>query len=119
MMEDRIKPLVIRFKDTGEDYELDFNREAVTFAENRGFELESVASFPVSKVPELFYYSFRKNHKKLAKNQTDAILDRIGGLTEKMMERLILLYNQAIMSNNVIQDEEDLEKNASVTVEMD
>ena len=117
-MEEKIRPLVIRFKD-GDTYELDFNRESVSFAENRGFDPDEVTKFPTTKIPEFFYYAFRMNHKKLAKNQTDAILTKLGGLTPKMTERLILLYNQAIMSNQVFQDDEDLEKNAEATVEMD
>ena len=36
-----------------------------------------------------------------------------------MLKRLLLLYNQAAMSNNIMQDEEDLAKNSGVTVEMD
>ena len=60
-----------------------------------------------------------KNHRKLARSQTDAILDKIGGLTPDMLKRLILLYNQAAMSNNIMQDDEDFAKNSEVTVEMD
>ena len=35
----------------------------------------------------------------------------------KLLERLVMLYQQAQFSNN-IQDDEDLEKNGSVTVEL-
>lgn len=118
MAEERILPIRITDHDTGETYELDFSRDSVVFAEQRGFEPESITTFPATKIPEFFYYAFRKNHKKLAKNQTDALLDKLGGLTDKMLERLILLYQQAQMANNIIQDEEDLVKNAKMTVEM-
>jgi len=118
MAEERILPIRITDHDTGETYELDFSRDSVVFAEQRGFEPESITTFPATKIPEFFYYAFRKNHRKLAKNQTDALLDKLGGLTDKMLERLILLYQQAQMANNIIQDEEDLVKNAKMTVEM-
>ena len=117
-MNDRVKPIIIRFGED-EEYTLDFNRESVKFAEERGFVIGTAGDFPMTKIPEFFYYSMRANHKKLARSQTDAILDRIGGLTPKMIDRLGQLYVQAIESNNVIQDEEDLAKNGSVTVEMD
>ena len=42
----------------------------------------------------------------------------MGGLTPKVIERLALLYNQALMSNNIVQDDEDLAKNSKVTIEM-
>ena len=52
-----------------------------------------------------------------AKNQTDALLEKMGGVTPQIAARLVELYNQAATSNN-IQDEEDLAKNARVTVEL-
>ena len=114
---ERIKPMRITIADT--TYELDFSRDSVAFAEDRQFSTDDVVRYPVTKVPEFFYYAFRKNHCKLARSQTDAILDKIGGLTPDMLKRLLLLYNQAAMSNNIMQDEEDLAKNSGVTVEMD
>lgn len=115
---EKVKPIIIRFGED-EEYTLDFNRESIAFAEDRGFKLENAGDFPMTKFPELFYYAMRANHRKLAKNQTDAILARLGGLTPKMLERLGELYVQAINSNNVLQDDEDLAKNGSVTVEME
>ena len=114
---ERVKPMRITIN--GDQYELDFSRESVSFAEDRKFVTDDVLKYPVNKVPEFFYYSFRKNHRKLARSQTDAILDKIGGLTPEMLKRLLLLYNQAAMSNSIMQDEEDLAKNSEVTVEMD
>lgn len=114
-----IKPLRITMTESGETYELDFNRESILFAEGRGFDPDELTKYPVTKIPEFFWYSFRKNHKRLAKAQTDKILDSMGGLTEKTLERLILLYNQAQTSNNIVQDDEELEKNGAVLVELD
>jgi len=102
---------------TGDVYELDFSREAIRFAEARGFELDSVTKFPVTKIPELFYYAFRKNHKNVSKTKTDSILETMGGLTGPMLERLIQLYNQASLTH-VISTEEDMEKNEETTVEL-
>lgn len=117
-MAERINPIRITDKETGKVYELDFSRDSVRFVESQGFKVDETFEFPTINVPKLFYYAFRKNHKEMAKNQTDAILEKMGGLTQQIAERLALLYNQAVMANNVLQDDEDLEKNSRVTVEM-
>lgn len=117
LMEERVLPARITDNDTDKVYELDFSRDSVRFAEQRGFELESVTKFPVSKVPELFYFSFRKNHKNLAKEKTDALLDKMGGLSAPLLGRLMQLYQQAQLTH-IIATDEDAAKNESVTVEM-
>ena len=114
---ERVNPIRMTMKVTGDVYELDFSRDTVRFAEAREFKLEDVTMYPATKVPELWFYSFRKNHKSLSKQQTDKILTDIGGITPAILERLVTLYNQATQSNN-LQDEEDFEKNGVATVEM-
>lgn len=117
-MDERINPIKITDSKTGEVYELDFSRESVFFMDQRGFAVdESIFKFPATNIPKLFYYAFRKNHRKMSQAQTDAILKELGGLTDEMIERLVQLYIQAAASNN-IQDREDLEKNPRMTVEM-
>lgn len=116
-MEDRVNPIRITLQSSGDTYELDFNRESVRFAEMHGFELDNVTRFPASKIPEFFYFALRKNHKKLSRTQADDIFEEIGGVTGKMLTRMISLYNQAALTH-VISTDEDYEKNARVTVEM-
>lgn len=116
-MEERINPVRVTDKDSGEVYELDFSRESVRFAEARGFKLEDVNDFPVTKFSELFYFSLRKNHRNLPKEKADKLYEKMGGMTEKLLIRLIHLYQQAASANN-IQDEEELAKNEHVTVEL-
>lgn len=105
-------------REAGEVYELDFNRDAIRFAEARGFKPEEITDFPVTRVPELFYYSFRMNHRNVAKDKTDKFMEAWGGLPKSVLERLVLLYNQAAMSNT-FQLDEDAGKNSVATVEMD
>lgn len=109
----------IRFTDneTNIVYELDFCRESVKFAESKGFKTSEIADYITTKVPEFWYYAFRMHHKNLARSQTDALLEKMGGLSPNVAERLVDLYNQAATSN-IVQDEEDLAKNAKVTVEL-
>lgn len=104
-------------KNPGDVYELDFSRESVVYAESRGFKLEDVPSFPVTGISNLFYYAFRKNHKNVPREKVDKLREAWGGIPEKVLGRLLDLYNQAALSNNV-QDNEDAEKNGAVTVEL-
>lgn len=117
-MGDRINPIKITDVDSGKVYELDFNRESVKFVEQQGYKLEETFDFPNVNIPKLFYYAFRANHRNVSLQQTNALLDKMGGITEKIALRLIDLYRQATMSNNVIQEDEDLGKNSHVTVEL-
>ena len=116
-MEDRVKPIRITFNKTGECYELDFSRDSIRFAEQHNFDINEISKLPQTRIYELWYYAFRKNHRKLSKQQTDRLLEEIGGITPSILERLGLLYAQAAQSNT-IQDEEDFEKNGAATVEM-
>lgn len=114
--EDKVMPMFVTDKETGARFELDFSRESVVFAESRGFGLAEVSKFPLIRIPELFFYAFRKNHRKVGRNQTDALLNKMGGLSGAALERLIQLYQQAVQYGGVIQVDEEEEKN--VTVEL-
>ena len=116
-IQDRVNPLRITDNERGIVYELDFSRESVKFAENRGFKIDEIAVFPVTRIPELFYYAFRKNHKNVARSQTDKLLDEMDGLSNAVLERLVQLYNQAALTHLIATDE-DTEKNSKVTVEL-
>lgn len=117
-MEERehIKPVFIDDKETGARYELDFSRDSVAFAEARQFDPNDLLKYPVTKIPEFWFYAFRKNHRNVSREKTDKLLARMGGLSEKLAARLAALYEQA-RTSNFIQSDEDLEKNESVTVE--
>lgn len=117
-MEDRVDSIKLTDERTGMVYELDFNRESVMFAEDRGFQLSDVQRYPVSKLPELFYYSFRAHHRNISKANTDKFLERLGGLSVSVIERLILLYNQATLANNIVETTEEMGKNGEMAVEL-
>lgn len=111
----KIKPIILHFED-GRDYTLEFNRESVRFAEARGFDINDLGKFPMTKLPELFFYAFRMHHMNVSRAETDRILfDDLGGLPDGMAERLGELYGapfQALSGGN------GDEKNGRVTVEM-
>ena len=117
-MDERIDPIRITDNDTGKVYELDFSRESVTFVEQQGYKIDETFDFPNVNIPKLFYYAFRKNHRNVSLQQTTALLDKMGGRTEKIAIRLVDLYRQATLANNVIQEEDELGKNSRVTVEL-
>ena len=87
-----VKPIVVKDDETGLEYTLEFTRESVKFAESRGFKVSDVADYPMSKIPELWFYAFRANHKNVARAKTDALLDGLGGIPDGLLERLGELY---------------------------
>ena len=59
---DRVPPIKIKDDRDGKEYELDFSRESIVFAESRGFEIDNVLKYPVTYFPEIFFLAFRKNY---------------------------------------------------------
>ena len=113
---EKIKPIILHDEENNVDYTLEFNRESVRFAEARGFNMDDVPRYPMTKFPELFYYAFRMHHKNVSREKTDRILfDDLGGMPEGMAERLGELY--AIPFEALTSDEEKA-KNSKMTVEM-
>ena len=113
-----IKPIIIKNTKDGNDYTLEFNKESVKFAEQRGFKLEDVYDFPMTKLPELFFYAFRMHHKNVAREKTDKILfEELGGIPNGMVERLADLYMQPFECLTVL-DEGEERKNSNLIVEM-
>ena len=117
--DERRQPIRFTDKDSGEVYELDFSRESVQFMAGQNFVVgDNFIDLIATKGEELWYYSFRAHHRRLSRNQTDKLYEKMGGLSPKVIKRLIELYQQALMSNNIVQDDEDLDANPYVTVEL-
>lgn len=117
MDKERIEPIKITDNDSGNVYVLDFTRDSVRFAESRGFKLEDVPDYPTTKFEEFFFFAFRAHHKNLPREKANKLYEKMGGMTDKVLTRLIDLYQQAQVANN-IQDEDDLAANPHVTVEL-
>ena len=116
---ERINPIRFTDKDTDETYELDFNRESVKYMASQGFVMDdNFIDLIAQRGEELWYYAFRAKHRKLSRNQTDKLYQKMGGLSPKVIKRLMELYQQALMSNNIVQDDDDLDANPHVTVEL-
>ena len=110
---ERVKPIIIRDKKNSREYTLEFDRDSVRFAESRGFKLEDVDTYSMTKVPEFFWYAFRMHHKSVALNQAEEILREIGGINESIAKRLVELWVQTYDS---LGNEET--KNPDLTVEL-
>ena len=111
-----VKPIIIK-SDT-EEFTLEFNRESIKFAEMRGFKIDDVSSFPMTKVPELFFYAFRMHHKNIAREKTDKILfEELGGIPDGLIERLGELYAQPFEALNIVEEGEE-RKNSKWAVEL-
>lgn len=117
-VKEKIQPVRMSDNETGKVYELDFSRESVVFAERNKFRLDEALEYPVTGLRDLLYYSFRKNHRNVARDKIDKMFDRWGGgMPEKLVKRLIQLYQQA-QNSNAITIDEDAEKNSGLTLEM-
>ena len=118
-MDERINPIRITDNDTGESYVLDFNRESIKFMASQNFVVdESLINLIATKGEDLWYFAFRSKHRRLSRDHTNKLYEKMGGLTPELIKRLVELYQQALMSNSILQDEEELAANPHVTVEL-
>lgn len=114
---EQVKPIIIHDEENGTEYTLEFNRESIRFAEARGFDIDDVGKYPMTKIPELFFYAFRMHHKNISREKTDRILfEDLGGLPEGAAERLGALYSAPFeaLSNN----KDGKKGNPKMTVEL-
>lgn len=110
-----VKPIIIRDNEHNKEYTLEFNRDTVKFAEQRGFVLADVDRFPMTKLPEFFWYAFRMHHPSFSLGQAEKLLDRMGGMSDALGRRLGELW--AVPYESLNSNDGD-EKNGAVTVEL-
>ena len=91
-MMQNVRPVIVTDDETGAEYTLEFTRDSVRFAEARGFKIADVADYPMTKVPELWFYAFRAHHKNVSRANTDELLNGLGGIPDGLLERLGELY---------------------------
>lgn len=96
-MAEKVKPVILTDSLTGEEYTLDFNRDAVRFAESRGFAITDIERYPMTMY-DLFFYAFRMHHRNVSREKTDKLIDEgfggIAGIPSALIERLVELYAQ-------------------------
>lgn len=111
---ERPNPIKLTDPDSGDTYTLDFSRETVKYAELRGFDITAVQNHPETGLADLFFYAFRKNHKNVARDKTDNLLQDLGGLLPAEVNRLTDLYTASISSLNLDGER----KNSRLKVEL-
>ena len=118
-VDERVKPIILTDTESGDKFTLEYSRESVKFAESRGFKVDDVATYPMTKIPEMFYYAFRKNHRNVSRQKTDKLFfEGLGGhsnLPDGFVERLFALYTAPF---DATDDRDGEEKNLTLTVEM-
>lgn len=116
---ERVKPIILHDADNGQDYTLEFTKETVKWAEARGFSLDDLDRYPMTKVYEFFFYAFRAHHPNVSRERTDRIIDEawggIGGIPDGVIERLGQLYTEPFHAMAKANGDG---KNARVTVEL-
>ncbi len=91
-----MEPIVITDKNLGKKYTLEFDAASVKFAERSGFDITSIEKTPYSASEDLFFYAFRKNHKKeVSRDYTDKMLKSLRPLPDGFIVRLVQLYTAA------------------------
>lgn len=101
-----VKPIKLTDTKNNREYILEFDKESVRFAESRGFDIEDVPKYPLSKTEELFWYAFRKNHKSVDLLTARKLLEGIGTLSEDFITRLVDLYTAPLEEAFVDNKEE-------------
>lgn len=72
----------IEFNYDGEDYILEYNREAIKYMESRGLDLSAIQKQPITMVEILWQGAFFKNHRKENFSRIQEIYENIGNKTE-------------------------------------
>ena len=118
---DRVNPIKITDKETNHVYTLDFNRETVQFAEDRGFNWNLVGEKTATMIPLIWYCAFRRYDKRISLEKTTKLLEDLGGMRVEWLARLHELYDQSMASLIADPDkpEDDDGKNAMLTVSLD
>lgn len=53
--DNKVSPIRITDPETNDTYVLEFSRESVRFAEQRGFKISELLDFPQSNIPAFFF----------------------------------------------------------------
>lgn len=117
---ERVNPIKITDKETNRTYILDFSRDTVRFAEDRGFTWDEVGNKPATMVPLIWFAAFRRYEPKMSLDKATKLLEDLGGMKPKWIIRLRELYDQALASL-IAKDEDEGEedgKNGNLTVEL-
>lgn len=106
----QVKPIRIKFTD--KEYVLEFNRKTVIFTNEMGFARTQLHDNLEKMLPILLFGAFQWHHRNEVRTveKAEEIIANAGGFTDKILDRLIELYNQPI--NGMILSDEEAEEAA-------
>ena len=116
-MKDELKPVILKDA-SGAKYTLEFNRAILAKMDEEGFQPENIPDKPFVHLPKFFHYAFLMHHPDITEEETDAFIDKLGGLPQVMINRLVELYRNAVLSLFYDELEEGTQKNAEMTFEL-
>jgi hypothetical protein len=115
MKKEDVKPVILTFED-GETYTLEFSKNSVVRAEELGYLEEELTVKPNKMGRLLFHCAFLMHHPKMTMEDTDKILyEDLGGFTDELAARLILLYD---LQSNKLMNSGDAPKNPRLKVSL-
>lgn len=85
-------PKPITFEYEGKKYTLTYTRQSIKLAERLGFDINELASKPMTMVPLLFHGAFLVNHRGVTQDRTEEILYALPSRNQ-LISRLVELYN--------------------------
>ena len=90
------------------EYTLEYTRDTIKRMEQRGFDINQLASRPMTLLPELFAGAFLANHKELRRDKIDKIFDEIPD-RKGLLGLLSDMYNEPVLA---LIDSEETSGNA-------
>lgn len=110
------KQLVINDPMTGVTYTLEYTRKSVEMMEKQGFIADDVEKKPMTMLPALFAGAFLAHHRFVKREVIDNIYKKLTN-KDKLIEKLVEMYNDPIMTLLTEPEQEGNEGNLSWTAD--
>lgn len=110
------KQLVINDPATGVTYTLEYTRKSVEMMEKQGFIADDVEKKPMTMLPALFAGAFLAHHRFVKREIIDNIYKKLTH-KDKLIEKLVEMYNDPILTLLTEPEQEGNEGNLSWTAD--
>ena len=110
------KQLVINDPVSGMTYTLEYTRKSVEMMEKQGFIADDVEKKPMTMLPALFAGAFLAHHRFVKREIIDSIYKKLTN-KDKLIEKLVEMYNEPIMTLLTEPEQEGNEGNLSWTAD--
>ena len=110
------KQLVINDPVSGVTYTLEYTRKSVEMMEKQGFIADDVEKKPMTMLPALFAGAFLAHHRFVKREIIDNIYKKLTH-KDKLIEKLVEMYNDPILTLLTEPEQEGNEGNLSWTAD--